>query len=76
MSGLNNATADALGSAIASALNPTSPDTAHWQTICRTIYAHLQGDIVITIQPGTIVTNGSATTQTGPAAPVPINPNP
>lgn len=74
--GLNNSTADALGSAIATALNATNPDTAHWQTICREFYQKLLTDIIITIQTGTIVTAGGPTTQTGPAAPVPINPNP
>lgn len=73
--GLNNTNANVLGAAIASALNPTMPDTAHWQTICQTIYQHLLTDIQITIEPGTIVTVGSPTTQTGPAAPVPISPD-
>lgn len=76
MSGLNTGTANALGAAIASALNPSAPDTAHWQTICQTIYQHLLTDIVTTIPPGAIATSGSATNQAGPPAPVPLSPNP
>jgi len=74
--GLNNGTANALGAAIAAALNPSQPDTAHWQTICQQFYQALLTDIVITILSGTIVTTGGPTTQTGPAVPVPISPNP
>lgn len=77
MSGLNTSTANALGAAIASALGSSNPsDITHWQTICQTIYQHLLTDIQITILPGVIVTAGGPTTQTGPAAPVPITPDP
>lgn len=74
--GLNNTNANALGAAIASALNPSAPDTAHWQTICQTIYQHLLTDILITIGTGAITTTGSATTQVGPPAPIPMFPSP
>jgi hypothetical protein len=76
MSGvLDNSSADALGSAIASALNGSSPDTAHWQTICRLIYSHLKTDVTITIAASEIVTNGGPSTQSGPPAPINHNPN-
>jgi len=73
---LNNTTADALGQAIASALGVVdAPAIAQWKTICREIYSHLKTDVTTTILPGTIVTAGGPTTQTGPAVPIPINPD-
>lgn len=72
---LNNASADALAASICSALgieDQASIDKK--QQEWRAIYAALKTDILITIQAGSIVTTGSAATQTGPAAPIPLNP--
>lgn len=72
---LNNASADACGTAINNAIQalsqPNKQNTALvWQTAMRVLYAQLVANAVITIAPSTIVTTGSAVTQTGPAAPV------
>jgi hypothetical protein len=71
---LSNSTADALGSAICAALGVTDASAiSKWQTICRQFYAGSNGiqlNIIVTLQPGTVVTAGGPTTQTGPAAPV------
>lgn len=73
---LNNGTADALATAICSALNITDAATQNvYKTIYETVYAHLKTDIQITIAASSIVTTGSATTQTGPTSPININPN-
>ena len=72
---LNNTTADALATTICTALGVT--DTASknkWKAITEAIYTALKTDIVMTILPSTVVTVGSATTQTGPAAPIPLSP--
>lgn len=75
--GLNNTNADALAQAIFDVLDATgSVGLDQWKSICQTFYEKLLVDIVIMIQTGAIVTTGSATTQTGPAAPILINPNP
>lgn len=72
---LNNAAADALAASICSAMNITDAATkALYQTIYRQVYASLKTDIVITILASSIVTTGSPTTQTGPAAPIPLSP--
>lgn len=74
--GLNNTNADSLALAICTALGHTDTVTVDaWKTACRTIYSHLKTDIQVTIQVGSITTTGSATTQTGPQAPVNISPN-
>ena len=72
---LNNASADACGTAINSAIQALSQSSKEntalvWQTAMRVLYAQLKANAVITIAPSTIVTTGSAVTQTGPAAPV------
>lgn len=73
--GLNNANADALANAICTALGVT--DTASinkYKSVYELVYSHLKTDIQITIAAASIVTTGSATTQTGPAAPINISP--
>ncbi len=73
--GLNNTNADALATALCSALGVVdAPSIAIYKTIYRTVYAALKTDISIVIAAASIVTTGSATTQTGPAAPIPISP--
>ena len=73
---LNNTTADALATAICASLNVTDTATiTAYKNIYRQVYASLKTDIQITIAAASIVTTGSATTQTGPAAPININPN-
>lgn len=72
---LNNTTADAVATAICTALGVT--DTASknkYKQVYEILYAALKTDILITIAAASIVTTGSATTQTGPAAPIPLNP--
>lgn len=72
---LNNTTADALATALCSALNVTDPTSVDiYKTIYRTIYAHLKTDIAVTLPINTVVTTGSAVTQTGPTTPVTMNP--
>lgn len=74
--GLNPTNADALATAICSAIGVTDIATQNiYKTIYETVYSHLKNDIQITIAASSIVTNGSATTQTGPAAPINISPN-
>ena len=73
--GLNPVNADALATAICSALSITDAAAKlKWKSIAETLYTHLKTDILITIPTGAIVTAGSAVTQTGPAAPVPLTP--
>ncbi len=73
---LNNSTADALATAICSALGVTDPSAiAQWKTIYRQVYSSLKTDIVTTIGTNAIATAGSATNQSGPPAPVNISPN-
>lgn len=73
--GLNNTNADALASAICSALGVTdAASQTKYQEIYRLVYSHLKSDIEIILQTGTVVTTGSATTQTGPAVPVDMSP--
>jgi hypothetical protein len=47
---------------------------ANYKELIRALYTALKADITITITAGSIVTTGSAATQTGPAAPIPLNP--
>ena len=76
MAGLNNTNADALANAICSALNITDTATVNaYKTIYETVYSHLKSDIQITIATSSIVTVGSATTQTGPQTPINLSPN-
>jgi hypothetical protein len=68
---LTNGTADALATAICSALGVSNPAAlANWKTICEQFYSHLKTDIVATISAGSINTAGSAAAQVGPPAPV------
>lgn len=76
---LNNSTADSLASSVSSALAGLSDGDKNdaeviWQTILRLLYAALKTDVTITITTNAITTTGSATTQTGPGAPININP--
>lgn len=74
--GLNPTNADALGQAICTALSVTDATTiTDWKTICELFYSHLKSDIQITIAASSIVTTGSATTQSGPASPINLSPN-
>lgn len=73
---LNPTTANALGEAIASALNVTDADAkAKWKAIANELYDALLADLTVTILAGSIVTTGSAATQSGPAAPIPLSPD-
>lgn len=76
---LNPTTADALGSAISSAVVGLSQEDKNdpvviWQTIAGVIYDKLATDVTILIQALAITTNGSAATQVGPPSPIPLNP--
>jgi hypothetical protein len=72
---LNNSSADACADAICTALNITdTPSKDKMKAQWRVIYAKLKADITIQIAAGSIVTTGSAATQTGPATPIPLNP--
>lgn len=77
---LNNTTADAAAASIVAALPGLTADqrsqaTSYWQAFLRSLYASLKTDITITILSGAITTNGNASSQTGPPAPLPINPD-
>jgi hypothetical protein len=73
---LNNTTADAVATAICSALGVSdNASKAKYKQVYEILYAALKTDITTTILPGTIVTAGGPASQTGPAAPVPINPD-
>lgn len=72
---LDNSTADALATAITTALGVTDTVTLNkYKQIYEIVYAHLKADIAIIIGTNAIVTAGSASTQQGPPAPVTINP--
>lgn len=72
---LSNTTADALAANICTALGVTdTASEAKYKQVYRLVYAALKTDIAILIAASSIVTTGSATTQTGPAAPITINP--
>lgn len=43
-----------------------------WEELVQQLYASLKTDIGAILPASSVVTTGSATTQTGPAAPVPI----
>lgn len=73
---LNNTAADALATAICTSLNITDGDAkARWKTIAETLYSALKTDISIVIATDAIGTVGSAAAQSGPQAPVTINPS-
>lgn len=67
---LNNATADALAQTIVTNLGAASSALPQWQTICRAFFSSITTNGVVIIPPVAIVTNGTATTQSGPPAPV------
>jgi hypothetical protein len=72
---LNNGTADAMATAFCAAQGITAPNAiAAWKLFAETLYTHLKADIDIIIAATSITTNGSATTQVGPPAPITINP--
>lgn len=72
---LNNSTADALAAQICTTLGISdAASQTKMRDMWRVIYTKLKADITIQIQTNSIVTTGSATTQTGPAAPIPLNP--
>lgn len=72
---LNPATAKICADAICAAISVTDPAAiATWESIVTQLYASLKTDILITLLTGTVVTTGSAVTQTGPVAPVLMNP--
>jgi hypothetical protein len=57
-------------------LTPTQKASAlaNYKELFEQLYLSLKADITITILTGTIVTTGGPTTQSGPAAPIPLNP--
>lgn len=68
---LNKASADAVGTAIASALGVTnSAAIANWQKVVEQIFSGIVSDGIVTIPASSIITTGSPSTQTGPSAPV------
>lgn len=79
---LNNTTADAAATAFVNSLGTLLSLTAaqktsalaNYKVLMRQLYASLKADVTITILAGSIVTTGSATTQTGPASNIPLNP--
>lgn len=72
---LTNGTADAVATAICAALGVTdTASKAKYKQIYEILYSALKSDILITIAAASIVTTGNATTQTGPAAPIPLHP--
>lgn len=72
---LNPGTADALATAICTALNVTdAASIAIYKQIYEIVYLHLKADIAILIATNAITTNGSATTQQGPPTPITLNP--
>lgn len=72
---LNPAAADALATAICSALSIADATTqAKWKTICEQIYAHLLLDIqiAVTVTSVTGVTSGGAVSGPGVGTGVPL----
>lgn len=70
---LTNTTADAVAAAICFALGVSDQASLDkYKSVYRILYAALKADITATIAAASIVTTGSAATQTGPAAPVPV----
>jgi hypothetical protein len=73
---LNNSNADTVATAYCSANGITDPAAIQkWKNFCRMLYLGSSGSlltaITATVPAMSIVTSGSAATQTGPAAPVP-----
>jgi hypothetical protein len=72
----NNAAADACAVAICSALGVSDPATiANWKLITENLFSNLKSSASIVLPASTVVTVGSATTQTGPQAPVTLTVN-
>jgi hypothetical protein len=73
--GLNDANAVLFADAFCTA-NGITDATAktHWESLAKLLYAHLKTDIEVIIASLSIVTTGTALTQTGPAAPIPLTP--
>lgn len=74
---LSPGNADLCGAAVSAAIQGLSPTDQRdpvkiWKAIMEVIYAHLITDIGATLGVNTVVTTGSASTQTGPASPVTI----
>lgn len=68
---MNNASADAVAVQICNGLGVTdAPTIAQWKQIMRPIWAGIVADLIVTLNAGTVITVGSAATQTGPATPV------
>lgn len=72
---LNNTNADAVATAFCSANSITDATAiAKWKSLVRLLYSGSSGSLVsaigVTLPISTVVTVGSATTQTGPTAPV------
>lgn len=74
---LNNAAADAIGSDIAATLAALDKESDQsevaWQTAVRKIFAGIVANGKATLPASSVVTTGSAATQTGPAAPVELS---
>jgi len=69
---LTSGNADTAATAFCGAQSITDATAiAHWKALFETIYAHIAADLSVQVPASSIVTTGSATTQTGPAAPVP-----
>lgn len=68
---LNAAAADAAAQAFCTANGITdAAAVAKWKSYTEKIYSSIAANIDVVLNTGTVVTVGSATTQTGPAAPV------
>ncbi len=72
---LSNGTADTCAAAICAALGVSDQATLDkYKQVYEILYAQLKAQILITLPAASVVTSGSASTQTGPAAPVPMTP--
>lgn len=75
---LNTGNADAVATAFCTANSITDPTAVGlWKSFCRNLYvsagaSSLVTAIQVTVPPAAITTVGSATTQVGPPAPVPL----
>lgn len=73
--GLNDANAVIFADAFCTAEGITDPVAkAKWESFAKLLYSHLKTDVSIVIPAASIVTVGGPTTQTGPAAPIPLSP--
>ncbi len=70
---LTPTTADAVATAIAAALGVTDTISINkYKQVYEILYAALLVDITATLSANTVITVGSAATQTGPTTPVPV----